>query len=700
MASRSVLSDQLTCFDNENVNHRSLRNMALQNSREGDGGSSDGGKKDQLPRLTFVDSEGYPLCFYIDSSVKKHGARVKLTSDIEKHGGSVVGVDTHADIVIVDDTRVKHGIKQLAYDVHCNKLMRHIYVEPMPFIQRCIRQGTVIHRLKERQGMGGAVGHTRSSFTKEEDLSICQYLALRIPIKEAGGRLGDNVYKELEELAADQPTQYSWVQRHTWQSLRERYKKKAVEFDKLIDDFVKDEQPTMKQHYFRNRNYRGGHLKSHHVDFDNEPHERDEDENEGVFEPESRLESELPSVSPAKRQRTERWSRSSAFRIISQSQIEDKGKQRAQPHQESEDEDGAAGPSRTQHTPFPFPRRSRSPLTQPQTSQVTLVPTSTPHNPQRILGKTPEQVNTSLRAKLPASGNDELDGSPTVHINHQSQDSSRTSIQPLPPVREQPIEDPPALAAPRRLIKKKAAPLGPTPSLPSAMLDPPYRNTRSRSRSVEPSSTAAQISVKVKRKGKTKEPAPHQPLEPVKEENTGMLDVQDVGEIVLITQSGEAMEEERDVEELLVADTTDISDDEQVDGTLRRIYQLPRPQFPTSNIILDNHPEDILRRYDARSASSRRSSARPSFVVRNNIARFGAEGLVSSRTSRSIGDSNLQPSTPVRSRKRSTSSAESFPLSGTKASAMKRKIQEEEKNNPYTPPPGTRAAEHKNGNHK
>lgn len=70
----------------------------------------------------------------------------------------MVDTDTHADIVIIDDARLDRDVLQLFYDVHRDKSMRHIYVEAMPFIQRCIRQGNVRHRVKERQGMGGVVG--------------------------------------------------------------------------------------------------------------------------------------------------------------------------------------------------------------------------------------------------------------------------------------------------------------------------------------------------------------------------------------------------------------------------------------------------------------------------------------------------------------------------------------------------------------
>lgn len=414
----------------------------------------------------------------------------------------------------------------------------------------------------------------------------------------------------------------------------------------------------------------------------------------------------------------------------------------------SEDEEDAAGPSGTQHTPPPSPTlvppRSRSPFfAPPQTSQATVVATS-----QRISSNKTGDINASLRAtppEIPALSNEQPDVPLNSHTNpprvRRIRNPSGTVIHSPPPVGDQQAEElsaivvtrPPRRAAAKKTTNAKPAPLGPRLISPvPAITSPPYRNTRSRSRSVEPFNPPIQLVLPKTRKRKGKEAAlPHlEPLEEVmEEENPELLEVQYVDEATLTTRTAEATEEERDVEDLLVANATNISgvsqhqedlgpetgdtsqeshyrgsvlstDDEQADSTLRRVRELPRSQFPTSNILLDNNPEDILKRLEVRSTSSRRSSARPPFVMRSNLAKTNTEGRASSsRLSHLAVDLNPQPSTPVRSRaptrKRSTSSAESFPLIGTRASAMKRKIQEEEKNNPYTPPPGTRAAKHR-----
>lgn len=65
---------------------------------------------------------------------------------------------------------------------------------------------------------------------------------------------------------------------------------------------------------------------------------------------------------------------------------------------------------------------------------------------------------------------------------------------------------------------------------------------------------------------------------------------------------------------------------------------------------------------------------------------------------RNLPSSTPLPSTPVRNvasrkRKESTSSVDSFPVAGTRASAAKKKLEQQEKNTPYKPPAGSRAAQ-------
>lgn len=58
--------------------------MVNRNSREEEEEESSGDDRQNQPaRQTFLDGDGYPLCFFIHKSVRKPGARVKLADDIE-----------------------------------------------------------------------------------------------------------------------------------------------------------------------------------------------------------------------------------------------------------------------------------------------------------------------------------------------------------------------------------------------------------------------------------------------------------------------------------------------------------------------------------------------------------------------------------------------------------------------------------------
>lgn len=137
----------------------------------------------------------------------------------------------------------------------------------------------------------------------------------------------------------------------------------------MIEHLVQYEQPTAKQHYFRNRAWRRG--RPIRLDSDDEFRQENEEE---AFEPESEWESEagndeasnnrepetdnvvaaqgkrrrsenqrnsLPSASPAKRQRTERRSQVSSTYHLTDPQTQSvgsKGKQRAQSQSDGEND--------------------------------------------------------------------------------------------------------------------------------------------------------------------------------------------------------------------------------------------------------------------------------------------------------------------------------------------------------------------------
>jgi len=106
---------------------------------------------------------------------------------------------------------------QLSYDCHDKASKRNIWVEPVTFVRKCIKYGLVAHRLRRKEGMGGRIGRyvsfclfcicskicrLRNEFTAEDEEHLCKYLAIRIPDKSAGGRLGKVVYLEMESMVS------------------------------------------------------------------------------------------------------------------------------------------------------------------------------------------------------------------------------------------------------------------------------------------------------------------------------------------------------------------------------------------------------------------------------------------------------------------------------------------------------------------
>lgn len=445
----------------------------------------------------------------------------------------------------------------------------------------------------------------------------------------------------------------------------------------------------------------------------------------------------------------------------------------------------------------------------PSQSQKTLVgtqPGATPHSSRRT-HRVPRSVNEPIMIPEDNTPPVLLDGddpppptqdpqSPTDSVADLSSPSEDVVIEANRVMQEAPQARPLPMKRARRYLVVQQ------PETAEA----PFRNTRSRSRSVEPTSLTTG-SVSKKNKGiKRKKADQTHTLEPLREQSeTEVLDNTDHDGKV--TPAGETLEDEMDVENLLVGSVTENlsipgelepshvraqhlpsrsesleTDDAQTDDMLHQDpskfpyptsnFELvadlmnispatsgpPQPQhtrFSGSNTRLstsgtphrarplsgsspprstdglvdaddaetdrnlrqksgqssqsrlnlrpDFDPAKVLELFNKtlpiKSRSSRRPSARPSFP---QINRHGATQIRSGASVTSLDvqlDRNTvmpQPRTPLRTRmqtrKQSTSSVESFPLVGTKASAVKKRIEANEKMTPYKPPAGTRAA--------
>lgn len=232
--------------------------------------------------------------------------------------------------------------------------------------------------------------------------------------------------------------------------------------------------------------------------------------------------------------------------------------------------------------------------------------------------------------------------------------------------------------------------------------DAPYKNTRARSRSVEPNVMAPKRRVV---RGKRNSVATGQDVH----EETTRISI----------PVAETIEEEMDVEQILMHDGT-ISvpggtkysgagkarensletDDAQTRRDLHAVSNVSgRPLTGTtfrSNRLKAN---DVLRKFTESSRRYSLSHSQPPSTQRvlaldeNRQLRRSPPRIPSAFGTSKV----LEPHTPMNvsrggARLESTPSENSFPLKGTRASAKKKEKREQEKRTPYNPPEGTRAA--------
>lgn len=132
---------------------------------------------DERPEKLFVDEHGFPIAFFLHTSITKAFFKKKLIQAIEvgpiilnnyaelkwcqENGGTVLDTDDGVDTVLVDKTAVDVELLQLAYDINDDPAKRKIYVEHMKFVPHCVQNKRFRHRPPTRTGMGGPRGYTR-----------------------------------------------------------------------------------------------------------------------------------------------------------------------------------------------------------------------------------------------------------------------------------------------------------------------------------------------------------------------------------------------------------------------------------------------------------------------------------------------------------------------------------------------------------
>ena len=527
---------------------------------------------------------------------------------------------------------------------------------------------------------------------------------------------------------------HEWAGRHTAESWKERYKKNAIKFDARIEEIVKLEGRSRKLLWPEDR--RAGH-KYQRGKHKIEPEEESSEEYE-----------EEPQQPLRKRRRSD-YSSSPPNRVV-QRRSDEKGKARAD--EEEMEEEGDTYDSDPFEGLFsmdemdeyePGPSRSRHPLeattvaadhlthrTQPNTAsfftQETVVASASsgrsvqakeashlPDEAAESSSRPSTQVSRGAKEASP-SGLEPLEvinltppSTSTGRNSHVIQHSpTRTLVNPTQTQATQPSTYKRPLKAARR----------PRAMIEAAVADAPYKNTRSRSQSVEPYTSNPPVregGTKGKRKavpelatvdeilddrqGSEKMEVENEPVPPsVDETPANEVEV----EKMLIEDEDEDEDEEPDDADQVRGVSLD-TDDAQTEQNLRPTQPPPRQAIPS----LRMHPSEILKEFQEHSAiltnrssvpltgRPRLSNKRPAVPVRH--IQENTFNIPSSSLGRNVVYKTAEPPrTPLaRPRNNSASSTEIFPVSGTRASTLKKRLQQLAKRNPYNPPGGTRAAQ-------
>ncbi|KAG6862084.1 hypothetical protein C0995_007214 [Termitomyces sp. Mi166 len=653
-----------------------------------------GPEEHDKPKQVFVDEQGNEIWFFLHKSITSGWQRRNLENNIESNGGVVRPDDSHVDTVLVDSQACNKDDLQLAYNSHRDPSKRRTWVEHMSFVSRCLNEGAVRHRQPEPKGMGGSLGLDRTPYTDEDDDNLARYLAIRIPDIKSGGRRGNGVYQDLYQAYNGDPKEYSWVTRHTWQSWRNRYNKNIDRFNDMINTFVESEKPERKQAYHLQRKHKVWQWAND-----------SEGENEELGNPSKRRRID-PSPTPLENHVEVRRSPIG------------KGKGRAI---DEDVNDARREPSSPLHNLEPY------------TSQATLVEPSQQTQEPRLLNRT---VVDPLSQQRERSNVARRETGAEVQESRSPSSLKEPNVSAIPVSSGQKsavgASTKTVSASPQHRPMARKMAQQPRPQTVIAPSDPPYRNTRSRSRSVEPSDL---LSRPKSRRKKGTAPEHRDTTLPSLEE---LVDegYQESLEKHTPAPVGETLEEERDVEDLLVngisgrsqatedelqnraKDNSPVrsaeddganelksldSDDAQTDRRLRQPLIQARTRVPSEE--LDVGPDEMLRRFREASINTPRSSKGPN-VRSVPFSRVRATPATRPRHSAPVysqdvfgGVSLVEHQTPTpatnpqfRLRQGSTSSIESFPIAGTKASAAKKNIETEEKRTPYRPPVGTRAA--------
>ncbi|CAA7271504.1 unnamed protein product [Cyclocybe aegerita] len=705
-----------------------------------------------------------------------------LRQNIEDNGGYVNDTEDGVNTVLID-VRQDKGAVQNFYHLHDDPEKRGATVEYVSFVSKIIRDGVFRHMKPPMKALGGRPpGRWRQEFTLQDDERLCRWLAYKIPNNKMGGRLGLGVYQELVNMAQAFPQEYKWAARHTVESWKQRYKTRRVGFDVRIKEIYEEEKPSKDARRPFSRQANKKMLVEEEEEEEEELEEEEEDQQERQDEEEEEEEGRGGGTISRKRRRSERSSHNQVPQSAkrqrtgqSSGQANRKGKGKAREDEEEEvveiiedkesslfsgdeeivfaygfDEPGPSGRTRSPERTLVSHQTGPSPPS--FVTQETLVNSGRPSyidptehisnsrsegtrgddsrrlsQPQRPQQKPPSVGPSRRPASQPSPQKTNL-RSPAQPVRFAAPEPSPTQV---PGPSSQAIDlgrapsrtpTPPPAAQPRpttsQQILKKAARRPRVVASPPASA--PARNTRSRSRSVEPVALPTQTRKRAARKKQIPEEIPEEePAPPVLEEPVENITI----------PIRETFVDEMDVENLLMdvdppsvvlpqASTSRRSPSmETDDAETHRDLQAAAAAAPRTSRAAPSHvpaffrikPSEVLREYDASRSvgvpttsrapsvalSRRDSSLLPRFPPNRprqseQVIRRGDVGFSFNTRTSADGYSLPEPRTPQK--RGSVSSADSFPLPGTRASAAKKGEKQKEKGTPYRPPAGTRAA--------
>ncbi|KAF8350499.1 hypothetical protein F5887DRAFT_913513 [Amanita rubescens] len=638
----------------------------------------------------FVHENQDPIQFYLHRSVEDD-QRNELTRLIQKYGGAVLETDEGADTVIVDPDYPKAYDLQNAYYVHQQERYRRIRVEDTTFVCACIQartfQNTPVIRYPMRGNHPGRV-----NFTKEDEKNFCRYMAIKIPDIGSGGRLGHRIYQDLVYVM---PQEYRWVTRHPAESWREHYRNKnnKARLDAMIEQFRNEEQPREEQLYIYDRKLNAGRFRN--VDEEDSPTDNEPETYDSYW---------------SRRQAREKSRSRRPRKAVAQEEEESSSNE-----EPSGDEDGA--PER--HRPS-----SLFSVDEYEEEQID----NTQHVSRMLNEPAPSQatlVGNELGVRWPPNRARKPRDQQVVPTEGPVANEREESVEPEPPI--------PPVASTSSQGKRKR---GEKVQVPTD--NAPYRNTRSISDSMRRPTAKSMAIPRPAKKGRKKKPMEAtQNEESTAEEDQGLPEVPplvpgttteegDVEQLLMsesnvegprtpgeeaeireedpskrrrlfIASSSEEEEEEEDHQapsgrsplgEVQLS-TTRHSQAQSLDSEVEQVEETLRGQS------LDTDDEQIdreLSRPQSRRTGSEYDEMDPLELIKEFNESTELQPGVSPSPVASPNTRDRWLSSPAGDEQWRESSVESFPKQGTRASAIKKQVEEKRKMEEYVPPPTSRAA--------